>query len=130
MPLVHSLLARLGLVSTPTARIESIHFESLTLRTLVLAPGPQVEGPGVVYLALVNPSDGKTYGRWFRVAAPRADDPRYDEHPRRRRGRVYVSVPIVRGDWLGTELALRSRKGDAVLCAPRAGAHAAQPAVQ
>lgn len=103
-----------------TARIESIHFESLTLRTLVLAPGPQLEPNGTVYLALRNPQDGRVHGRSFAVVPERTADPRYEECSRRRRGRIYVSVPVVRGDWLGSELALRSRKGDALLCRAKA----------
>lgn len=131
MHLFTPFLVSLGLAApSRVAHIESIHFESLTVRTLVLAPGPRVEAPGVVYLARVNPQDGQTYGRWFRVVTPRAGDPRYDEFSRRRRGRIYVSVPVSPGDWLATELALRTRKGDTVVCALRAPAHAAQPVVQ
>ena len=108
---MNALASLLGLPITH-ARIESVHFESLTERTLALSARTPVSG-GRVYLGLVR--DGRVVGRWFPVAAPRADR-RYREDTRRNRGLVYVTVPITKGDWLTDELALRSRKGDRVLC--------------
>lgn len=114
MNLFRTLQHRLGITPRGFARIESIHFESLTERTLVLAPGVAGAAP-CVYLAAVHPRDGRAVGRWFRVAEP-AEHPRYDERARRQRGRIYVRIPIARGDWLAEQLALRSRAGDRVLC--------------
>lgn len=124
-----SLLTALGLAPRGLARVESIHFESLTERTLVLSPGTPVEAPGVVYLAAVHAPTGRTVGRWFRVAGAAAE-PRYDERSRRQRGRVYVSIPVKPGDWLADQLALRSRVGDLVACTTGAPHGALAPALR